>query len=73
MQEPDAEPEAVCERSGSRLRWWGVLLMLLALGALAWAAWKYVVRPRVLQSALTVPQTAVVVPELRVARRVMGK
>lgn len=27
-------------------RWWGVLLMLLALAAIAWAAWHYVVKPR---------------------------
>lgn len=34
--------------TGSRMRlgWWGVLLMLLALGGLGWAAWKYVVKPR---------------------------
>jgi cytoskeletal protein RodZ len=29
-----------------RLRWWGVLLMLLALAGLGWAAWHYVVKPR---------------------------
>ncbi len=28
-------------------RWWGVLLMLLALAALAWAAWHFIIRPRV--------------------------
>lgn len=27
-------------------RWWGVLLMLLALIALGWVAWHYVVKPR---------------------------
>lgn len=27
-------------------RWWGVLLMLIALAAIAWAAWHYVVKPR---------------------------
>jgi cytoskeletal protein RodZ len=34
---------------GAGVRWGGVLLMLLVLGALAWAAWKYVVQPRVLR------------------------
>jgi len=33
-------------RSSMRPRWWGVLLMLLGLLALSWAAWRYVVRPR---------------------------
>ena len=30
----------------SRRRWWGVALMLLALAALVWMAWHYVVKPR---------------------------
>jgi cytoskeleton protein RodZ len=30
-----------------RRRWWGVALMLVALGGLSWAAWHYVVQPRV--------------------------
>ena len=34
--------------SGTVLRWWGVLLMLLILAAVCWAAWSYVIRPRVL-------------------------
>lgn len=35
--------------SGPRmgLRWWGVLLMLLALAGVSWATWRYVVQPRV--------------------------
>jgi cytoskeleton protein RodZ len=42
---------------GTGIRWWGVMLMLLALGALAWAAWKYVVRPRVLRPVVSSAQT----------------
>ena len=34
--------------SGTALRWWGVLLMLLILAGICWAAWTYVIRPRVL-------------------------
>jgi cytoskeleton protein RodZ len=34
-----------------RMRWWGVLLMLGAIGALSWATWKYVVQERVLGSS----------------------
>jgi cytoskeletal protein RodZ len=30
----------------SRRRWWGVALMVLALAALGWVAWHYVVKPR---------------------------
>lgn len=30
-----------------RRRWWGVLVMILALLALAYAAWRYVIQPRV--------------------------
>jgi len=33
-------------QSSMRPKWWGVLLMLLGLLALSWAAWKYVVKPR---------------------------
>jgi TRAP-type C4-dicarboxylate transport system permease small subunit len=33
-------------RSRLRGRWVGVLLMLVALGALGWAAWTYVLQPR---------------------------
>ena len=29
-----------------RLRWWGVLLLLLALGAAGWALWRYVLGPK---------------------------
>jgi cytoskeleton protein RodZ len=32
--------------AGMRRRWWGVVLMLLLLGAMGWAAWRYVIRPR---------------------------
>jgi cytoskeleton protein RodZ len=30
----------------SRRRWWGVALMVVALAALGWVAWHYVVKPR---------------------------
>jgi cytoskeletal protein RodZ len=30
----------------SRRRWWGIVLMLLVLAALAWVLWKFVVKPR---------------------------
>ncbi len=41
------------ESRSSRLRgrWLGLLLMLLALGALAWGAWKYVLQPRLANAA----------------------
>jgi len=29
-------------------RWWGVLLMMIALSALSWAAWRYVVQPQLI-------------------------
>jgi cytoskeletal protein RodZ len=32
--------------SSMRPRWWGVLLMLLGLLALTWAAWHFVIKPR---------------------------
>jgi len=32
----------------TRRRWFGVLVMLLLLGALGWAAWKYVLQPKAL-------------------------
>jgi cytoskeletal protein RodZ len=32
----------------TRKRWIGVFIMLLLLGALGWAAWKYVLEPKVL-------------------------
>jgi cytoskeleton protein RodZ len=37
-----------------RMRWWGVLLMLGAIGALSWATWAYVVRTQVLGSSASV-------------------
>ncbi|MDE1154246.1 MAG: helix-turn-helix domain-containing protein [Acidobacteriaceae bacterium] len=38
-------------------RWWGVLLMLIGLGALGWAAWHFVVQPRMGKSLRqTIPQ-----------------
>lgn len=40
--------------SASR-RWWGVLLMVAALGLLSWAAWHFVVRPRVRQAPVMPP------------------
>ena len=33
--------------TGMRRRWWGVVLLLIVLGALAWAAWRYVIQPGV--------------------------
>ena len=44
----DVQPNRVATGSGTALRWWGVLFMLLVLAAIAWAAWTYVIRPRVL-------------------------
>ena len=37
----------VATRSAMRPRWWGVMLMLLGLLALTWAAWRFVVKPKV--------------------------
>ncbi len=34
--------------SRTRRRWMGVIVMLLLLGGLGWAAWKYVLEPKVL-------------------------
>ncbi len=34
--------------AATRRRWFGVLAMLILLGALGWAAWKYVLEPKVL-------------------------
>ena len=50
--------------SGAGIRWWGVLLMLLVLGALAWAAWKYVAQPRVLTPPSTGTQALRSLPAL---------
>ena len=33
-------------RRGGKLRWFGVFVLLLVLGLLGWAAWRYVVQPR---------------------------
>jgi len=44
--------------SGRGLRWWGVFAMLLALGAICWATWRYVVRPRVRASSIETPIAA---------------
>lgn len=44
-----------------RRRWWGVVAMLLALGAIAWAAWHYVIKPRTGRPAPTVPAAAAIV------------
>jgi len=38
--------------TGMRRRWWGVLLLLIVLGALAWAAWRYVIQPGVRPSGV---------------------
>ena len=43
----------VATRSSMRPRWWGVVLMLLGLLALTWAAWRFVVKPR-MESLTTV-------------------
>jgi cytoskeletal protein RodZ len=39
----------------ARKRWWGVAGMLLLLAALAWAAWHYLVKPRIGPSQPAVP------------------
>lgn len=31
---------------GMRLRWWGVLLMIIGLAAAGWSVWHYLVKPR---------------------------
>jgi cytoskeleton protein RodZ len=36
----------VSNRSSMRYRWWGVLAMLVALVALGWVIWRYVVTPK---------------------------
>jgi cytoskeletal protein RodZ len=36
-----------------RMRWWGVLLMMAALGALCWATWRFVVQTQMLHSSST--------------------
>lgn len=74
-REPDAsaaaaenvEPGAPLPRWRAGIRWWGVLLMLLALAALAWAAWTYVVQPRVFGHPLPGVTAAAGTPELRIA------
>jgi cytoskeleton protein RodZ len=44
--------------SGSeQVRWWGVLLMLLALAAAGFAVWKYLVRPRLRTGSAPSTQT----------------
>jgi cytoskeleton protein RodZ len=37
------------------MRWWGVLLMLGAVGALSWVTWKYVVKTQVSGSSASIP------------------
>ena len=37
-----------------RRRWWGVLLMLLVLGAVAWAMWHYVLQQRLAPQSDTI-------------------
>lgn len=41
-----------------RRRWFGVLLMLLGLVALAWAAWHFTVRPRLIAQPKAAPAAA---------------
>ena len=43
------------DRRGMGLRWLGVLLMLGALGGLGWAAWHYVVRPKMVSQGHVTP------------------
>ena len=45
-------------KSSHGRRWLGVLVMLLALGGVAWAAWHFVIRPRVGRAAPVIPQQA---------------
>jgi len=44
----------------TRRRWVGVLLMLALLGAMGWAAWKYLLQPK----ALSLPSTGQIVVTL---------
>jgi len=39
-------------------RWWGVLLMLILLGALGWAAWHFVIKPRMGRPTTDLPARA---------------
>jgi cytoskeleton protein RodZ len=45
----------------SRRRWWGVLVMVLALAALGWVAWHFVVKPRMATPKSDVPAVGMVV------------
>lgn len=42
----------------SSQRWWGVVLMLIALAALGWSAWHFVLKPRLGHAASGAPPTA---------------
>ena len=45
-----------------RRRWWGVVAMFIALCALVWASWHYVIKPRVGRPAPATPGTRAVLP-----------
>jgi cytoskeletal protein RodZ len=57
-------------RSRFDARWWGVVAMLLALGAICWGAWRYVVRPQVVP--LPVAQAALHAPASMMELRTRG-
>ena len=48
----------------SRRRWWGVALMVLALAALAWVAWHYVIKSRMAAPKPDVPAVGMILPVL---------
>ncbi len=43
--------------SQNQMRWWGVLVMLLALSALSWTAWRFFIQPQ-LQGSTPVVHTS---------------
>jgi cytoskeletal protein RodZ len=44
-----------------RRRWWGVLLMLCVLGAVAWSMWRYVLRNRLITNPVP-PRATLILP-----------
>jgi cytoskeleton protein RodZ len=43
----------------SKRRWWGVVVMVLALIALGWVAWHYVIRARIARPKVDVPAVGI--------------
>ena len=57
-----------------RRRWWGVVVMILAFLALAFAAWRYVIQPRIgIRHHEAPPQTSTAVPVSRQGSFLPGK